>query len=68
MVFNKVVIVFIYFELYFSGRDFSVVVNLGRVFVERCLKVGIVSVFYDFNIDVYGLEKVFFLRIYINKD
>lgn len=54
------VIVFIYFELYFSGRDFSVVVNLGRVFVERCLKVGIVSVFYDFNIDVYGLEKVFF--------
>lgn len=53
------VIVFIYFKLYFSGRDFSVVVNLGRVFVERCLKVGIVSVFYDFNIDVYGLEKVF---------
>lgn len=62
MVFNKVVIVFIYFELYFSGRDFSVVVNLGRVFVERCLKVGIVSAFYDFNIDVYGLEKVFFLK------
>lgn len=59
MVFNKVVIVLTYFELYFSGRDLSAAVNLGHVFAERCLKAGIVSAFYDPNTDVHGSEKVF---------
>lgn len=49
-------------SLFFSGRDLSAAVNLGRVFAERCLKAGIVSVFYDPNTDVHGSEKVFFLQ------
>lgn len=56
-------------SLFFSGRDLSAAVNLGRVFAERCLKAGIVSVFYDPNTDVHGSEKVFFFaRIQIKKD
>lgn len=62
MVFNKLVIVLTYRKLYFSGRDLSAAVNLGRVFAERCLKAGIVSVFYDPNTDVHGSEKVFFFQ------
>lgn len=50
------------YKLYFSGRDLSAAVNLGRVFAERCLKAGIVSVFYDPNTDVHGSEKVFFFK------
>lgn len=45
-------------QFLYSGRDLSAAVNLGRVFAERCLKAGIVSVFYDPNTDVHGSEKV----------
>lgn len=62
MVFNKLVIVLRYRKLYFSGRDLSAAVNLGRVFAERCLKAGIVSAFYAPNTDVHGSEKVFFFK------
>lgn len=62
MVLLVVVVVPTHLKLFFSGRDLSAAVNLGRVFAERCLKAGIVSVFYDPNTDVHGSEKVFFLQ------
>lgn len=63
MVLLVVVVVTTHLKLFFSGRDLSAAVNLGRVFAERCLKAGIVSVFYDPNTDVHGSEKVFFLHL-----
>lgn len=44
--------------LFNSSRDLAAAVNTGRVFAERCLKAGIVSVFHDSSPDSQGSEKV----------